>query len=169
MCQFSIFSHFSHFEKILIEGDCINLTVSEFAQRLGISIATAYRYVDRLRVENSQCVLNENGLRINENGVEYAEKHFKKARFSRLSDTASDGASDTASESSRSDAELIHSLLLQLEEKDRQIASLIQQNQNFQVLLQQAYSAIPFNKCSLIEEQTEKPSKFRWWHRSNKK
>lgn len=150
-------------------------SVKDVAEMLGIKPKQVYRYIEYMKKDNIDGFVNScdsvtGVISVNDTGLDYI-----KERRSSAPRPVPRSSSDR-----QADNELVAFLYAELRakdeqiaKKDEQIATLLQLNQNSQVLLQQlqqSISALPFIEGSPIVEPvpTEKPSKKHWWQRSKK-
>lgn len=149
-------------------------SVKDVAIMLDISTKQVYRYIEYMKKDNIQGFVNSSDsvtgvTTVNDTGLDYI-KERRRSVSRPVPRSSSVGKTDT---------ELVNFLYAELRakdeqiaQKDEQIATLLQLNQNSQVLLQQlqqTISATPFIEgSSIVEPVTEKPSKKHWWQRSKR-
>jgi hypothetical protein len=119
-------------------------TISEIAKELSVSRQSVYRKVTKNVTGRLQGhVHKENGATtmIDDIGVQILEDLFCNNSYSKV--TQSDNQSDT-----QGDSKIISILQEQLQKKDEQIATLMSQMENMQILLKQEQ-----NTVKLLEEK----------------
>jgi predicted transcriptional regulator len=119
-------------------------TISEIAKELSVSRQSVYRKVTKNVTGRLQGhVHKENGATtmIDDVGVQILKDLFCNNGYSKV--TQSDNQSDT-----RGDSKIISILQEQLQKKDEQIATLMSQMENMQILLKQEQ-----NTVKLLEEK----------------
>ena len=122
-------------------------TVQKVALLLGKSDKTIYRYINKLPNDILSDILI---MRVGENGKE--TKHFTEKGFKTFCEYFNFSIPNVHQNNNIADNDIIALLTEQLKIKDEQIALLIEQNRNFQVLLKaEQDKQLPPPKIPLIK------------------
>ena len=133
-------------------------SVKEIAIMLDISTKQVYRYIEYMKKENINGFVissdSDTGVTtVNDTGLEYIKE--RRRSVSR--------PSSRPSPVRKADDELVNFLFAELRAKDEQIAHLLKQAENYQLLL--GHNGVtPF----ISEHIEEPPKKHHWWNRKEK-
>jgi len=158
-------------------------TISECAESLGVSTRTIYRRLEKIKIEyglnyDNNCVIDIDkkggtSIVITEEIYQLLSKYNKGGKDQKTKSNTKQSTEKT----NKSDSDIVSSLLEQLKEKDKIIERLLQQNENFQVLLrEQQQLTLNANQPLQLTETTETPTeqettfpkKQHWWSRKKK-
>lgn len=158
-------------------------TITQCAELLGVSTRTIYRRLDKIKIEygiefDRNCVIDND--KKSGTSIVITEEIYQllcKSNKGTKQKTTKNDNTKNSQKSNSSENDIVSSLLEQLREKDKIIERLLQQNENFQVLLREQQQLtsnatpplqIPEKPTFTVEPTTTvsfHKNKKHWWNR----